>query len=164
MVVGCYGKDQGILGLGLGSSSIVMQFSDVFSKKVLAIVIGIITLDLATKYVADWLGWSVINPGVSLGIGSTRSPLILISLGLVSMGLIWQFFWKRILADKNHRTLKDVAFSLWLGGALANMIDRALVGGVRDWIKVPFLAVYNNVADWVFFVGLCMGAWVLGCS
>lgn len=130
------------------------------AKKMFPIVLSVIVLDIATKNLADSFGWSVVNKGISGGIGEGVSPYLLIGLGVLNIVLIWNFFWKALFREKESLMLKEVGFSLWLGGALANMVDRVVIGGVRDWIRLPFFAVYNNVADWVFFIGLCIGIWL----
>src|SRR5688500_16925702 len=103
-------------------------------KRVFSIVVSVILLDIATKNLADSFGWAVVNKGVSGGVGEEVSPYILIGLGIVSILLIWSFFWKRMLAEKGDELFKQVGFSLWLGGAVANLVDRVFIGGVRDWI------------------------------
>ncbi|PWU23085.1 hypothetical protein C5B42_04135 [Candidatus Cerribacteria bacterium 'Amazon FNV 2010 28 9'] len=50
------------------------------------------------------------------------------------------------------------ASGLVLGGALSNIIDRIVIGGVRDFLPVPFLGIQNNLADWWIVLGL---AWIL---
>ena len=37
---------------------------------------------------------------------------------------------------------------LFLGGAMSNIMDRLVIGGVRDWLPVPVLGLRNNLADW----------------
>lgn len=41
---------------------------------------------------------------------------------------------------------------IFWGGAVSNLVDRILFGGVQDWLPLPWLGVTNNLAD-VFMSG-----------
>ena len=64
-------------------------------------------------------------------------------------------------------------FSLWLdnkknlgwylvmmGGAI-NLVDRFRLGAVRDYWRLPIVGVYNNINDWLIFVGFMLIIWSL---
>jgi len=59
-------------------------------------------------------------------------------------GLIFWKFWPQ----------HPVAATLILAGAISNLIDRIVWGGVIDWLSVPIFNLKNNLADWAIFVGL----------
>lgn len=48
---------------------------------------------------------------------------------------------------------------LILIGGLANLVDRFLFGHVRDYWRVPVLGVFNNINDWVIFLGAMWWGW-----
>ncbi len=51
---------------------------------------------------------------------------------------------------------ESIAGGLFFGGALSNILDRIVFGGVRDWLSIPFTSLNNNVADWAIFIGLVL--------
>ena len=53
-----------------------------------------------------------------------------------------------------------IAFSLILGGAIGNLIDRIRLGAVVDFIDVGWWPVFN-LADSSIVVGLCILAFIL---
>lgn len=72
---------------------------------------------------------------------------------------IFLFFWlKQITQDekqKNNKPLK-IAIALILGGAIGNLIDRALTGEVVDFIQVYYSTYYFpafNIADSAITLG-----------
>lgn len=80
------------------------------------------------------------NYGFSFGLWF---PFFEIVIGIVLVGLV--IF-----------NLKERSVWLWLvvlGGGL-NLLERAINGYVNDYWKIPFLPIYNNINDWLIFVGL----------
>jgi len=72
---------------------------------------------------------------------------------------IFLFFWlKQICSDdkqKNNQLLQ-IAIALILGGAIGNLIDRAMTGAVVDFIQVYYSTYYFpafNIADSAITVG-----------
>jgi len=72
---------------------------------------------------------------------------------------IFLFFWlKQVTQDekqKNNKPLK-IAIALILGGAIGNLIDRALTGEVVDFIQVYYSSYYFpafNIADSAITLG-----------
>lgn len=66
-----------------------------------------------------------------------------------------------LLYQSTHR-LQVYAFGLVLGGALGNLIDRILLGGVTDFINVDFpdfimerFPIFN-IADSCIFIAVCL--------
>ena len=97
----------------------------------------------------------ILNPGAAFGIfaGKTaafRVPFFLIVSFVASVGIV---IFYRSVEDR----LARAALSLILGGAIGNMIDRARLGEVIDFIDVHW---YNNhwpafnVADSAITIGV----------
>lgn len=97
----------------------------------------------------------ILNPGAAFGIfagraASFRIPFFLTLSVVASVGIILFY---RAVEDR----LVQVALSLILGGAIGNMIDRARLGEVIDFIDVHW---YNNhwpafnVADSAITIGV----------
>ncbi len=53
-----------------------------------------------------------------------------------------------------HIMHHHVSAGLILGGGISNLIDRIMLGGVRDWITLPAFGIQNNLADWAIVFGL----------
>lgn len=47
-----------------------------------------------------------------------------------------------------------IILGLFQGGAVSNVLDRLVYGGVRDWLAVPILGLRNNFADWAIVIAL----------
>ena len=73
--------------------------------------------------------------------------------GLSTVISIFLFFWlKQISKDdeQKHNHILQIAIALILGGAIGNLIDRALTGEVVDFIQVYYSTYYFpafNIAD-----------------
>jgi signal peptidase II len=104
------------------------------------------------------------NTGAAFGIMS-RLPdawrlSFLIGVSLVAMGLIFYLFVK---AEK-ERFVYALSLCLVFAGAAGNLIDRAMLGEVRDFLH---LHIYNlswpifNIADSAISVGIVLLAWEL---
>jgi len=134
----------------------------------------VVAFDQATKYAVfqglqpPWGGLAVTgffnlvtvwNRGVSFGLfasGSPWTPIMLIGLALmVSAALVW---WLRRADSRLH----VAALGLVIGGALGNVVDRALYGAVMDFLDFH-VAGYHwpafNVADAAISVGAALLVW-----
>lgn len=124
-------------------------------------VAGILAADQATKWVAlsalemDGASYPVVpgllwfqlikNTGAAFGLFQSLGPLLaLITLVLVYMGY-------KIARHEDDRLLLW-SLSFILGGALGNLVDRILRGGVIDFIRIPNWPLFN-VADCFITVG-----------
>jgi lipoprotein signal peptidase len=87
----------------------------------------------------------VVNTGISFGLFSSRglSSLAFVLIPLVLLVFLWK-------ALKHH----PIPLGLLMGGAISNVLDRVLNGGVRDWLIVPILGLRNNLADWAILVAI----------
>jgi len=75
---------------------------------------------------------------------------------------IFLFFWlKQITQDEKQKNnqLLQIAIALILGGAIGNLIDRAMTGAVVDFIQIYYSTYYFptfNIADSAVTVGACL--------
>ena len=80
---------------------------------------------------------------------------LMTSIALIALGAIGFYTW-RVEAQE---TLSRTGLSLILGGAVGNLIDRAFMGYVVDFIDVYMNSVHFwafNVADSAITVGACL--------
>lgn len=84
------------------------------------------------------------NRGIAFGI-NIPSPFEEI---LISSALIAVLFVARHAKD----TLTQIAFGLIIGGAIANLIDRAMDGRVTDYIAIGTFPIFN-MADTCISIG-----------
>jgi signal peptidase II len=131
------------------------------------VIAGIVAADWLTKALVQrrfpslgdrWTvieGWLTfthsINHGISWGMmsgdhGAWRMPLLIV-LTLVGIGATVS-----IVRQSRDRWI-HVAGALVLGGALGNLGDRLLDGGVTDFIYVHFFPYIFNVADIFISIG-----------
>lgn len=105
-----------------------------------------------------WLGKmfgfdTLINKGMSFGIGADQPWALPLFIGLTSLAIVVMLFFVFRLRPK-HRFLRT-SLVLIMSGAAGNLIDRVVLGGVRDLIYMDFgfTCFSNNVADLVIFFG-----------
>ncbi|MCW1948975.1 MAG: signal peptidase II [Candidatus Shapirobacteria bacterium] len=95
--------------------------------------------------IADFLGLGIENKGISFGWDGEW----VFWSSLVSLLWLGYFWWKK----------ESNGVWLMLVGGLINFTDRLVLGYVRDyWCFGP---VYNNIADWIIFVGVGVFVWEL---
>lgn len=99
--------------------------------------------DQVTKHLAGVQGLVQINTGISFGLLSGFGLTLLL---IVVFVVFYQ--WSCPRWQKPYPILTG----LFLGGAMSNIVDRLVLGGVRDFLPVPFTGISNNLADW-FIVG-----------
>ena len=93
------------------------------------------------------------NQGVSFGIfgGGSVPPFVLILIAiLISMFLIWQLW-------NSKKLILGMGFGLIIGGALGNVIDRAIYGAVIDFVLLSWKSwswPVFNVADMAISCGV----------
>ncbi len=103
------------------------------------------------------------NTGVAFGFfasyGNATGTLVLTLLGLAALIFVGYYFW---LVPRNDRPLL-VALALVIGGAIGNLIDRIMQGGVTDFIDF-YRGTYHwhtfNIADTAISIGI--GLMILG--
>lgn len=115
--------------------------------KLLSIAGIVIGIDQVTKYWADHQGLTQLNAGFSLGLFTTSNQALLIFFTVAIMVFLWfccKDIWIRL----------PLIAGLLFGGGLANIVDRIIFGGVRDWLPIPGFALKNNIADWAISLSL----------
>lgn len=144
------------------------------------LVLAIIFVDFISKEFVGKSGFAGMaiheNSGVSFGLGSTlvnqvyiQEWRILNSFFWISLSGICTFILLKLsrVGESDIREFQEsqeseqgrisakvvIALALLLGGMWANSLDRVVTGAVRDWIPVPGLGLYNNLADWAIALG-----------
>lgn len=120
--------------------------------------LGVLFLDLFTKYfVREGCLWvfcidRAFNTGASFGIleGMTSLFIVVGSMILVLMG----YFYNKV----EYRV--KWAFVFIGAGTLGNLLDRMLLGGVMDWIRIWQSSSFN-IADISNVIGGAILLWVL---
>lgn len=85
-----------------------------------------------TSFLTMTAGW---NTGVAFGVAALAHPSVLIAVGLGLSAVLAVFL------AKTDSTFEKIALGMAIGGALANVLDRARFGAVRDFIDF-------HVNDW----------------
>ena len=133
----------------------------------IAIVVGILALDLVTKYVLDaTLGdetKSIIpglfnfklvhNYGAAWGMLAGKQ-IFLIVLSIVFLAIFLIYYIK----EKNKTWFLSVTFGFLIAGCLGNLFDRVVFGYVRDFIQFDFWKTFPvfNFADVALVFGVIM--------
>lgn len=125
------------------------------------IVIALVALDQLSKmlfagknYMASCIGIQYAeNTGAAFGIlQGWNFPLILISIAVLAF-LAYFYF-------KEKKKLEKAAFILIFAGTLGNLIDRVMLGHVRDFIAIGSWPNFN-VADSLNMIGVLILVYVL---
>ncbi len=110
----------------------------------------VVLIDQLFKFLMPLFGFEIIfNRGISFSFLSFISSGAMTLLMVFFVGLVFILFKKEWL-------LHSIASGIFFGGAISNIVDRIFFWAVRDWLKIPFFDVYNNLADWFIFLGLAM--------
>jgi signal peptidase II len=104
------------------------------------------------------------NTGVAFGLlagqASSLRTFLFLAVALAAMGVVlWMVY--RLTPDQK---VERVALSLIFGGALGNVIDRARLGEVIDFIDVYYRSYHwpaFNVADSAISIGVILLLWRL---
>lgn len=99
------------------------------------------------------------NTGVAFGLFAAHDQfsgtLMLTILGLFALGFVAYYYWR--LAS--HERMLLLALALVIGGAVGNLLDRIMNGGVTDFIDF-YYGTYHwhtfNVADSAITIGICL--------
>lgn len=131
-------KKEATVWVGSPKSNVIFLLSVVFTT--------VIVLDQVSKWLFFKPEFLPLNYGISLGLGQAFSPVALSSM--LFLVLFTLFLWQRVYFFHH-----PVASGLFFGGAVSNLVERAAIGGVRDWFLIPGLQLYNNFADWFLILG-----------
>jgi signal peptidase II len=94
------------------------------------------------------------NSGVAFSVFSGGGAFVVI-VAVVALGALLAFFLTHL-----HRRLVWVPTGMLLGGAAGNLIDRARLGAVTDWIQLPHWPAFN-LADVCITLGVLVLIYVL---
>ena len=127
------------------------------SQRAAALVVAVVSIDLATKAAAALLDRTptsgiitpVHNPDYSLGL-IHADPIVLMS-GTVAV-LITAAWWYHRAASSTVSSRTWWVGPVVLGGTIANLVDRAMFGSVHDFITTPWIVF--NLADVAVLIGL----------
>lgn len=97
--------------------------------------------------------WVTLNRGVAFSVPAPIWVVVLSALVLVVLATVEWRNWQPAT-----RLVRAWAVGLLLGGALSNLLDRALFGGVRDFIDVRVWPVFN-LADTALTIGVLALLW-----
>lgn len=103
--------------------------------KWLSIFLLVIFSDQASKVI---FAPKVLNNSGAFGFGGQLPWLFLTFLALAIL-LMW---WRKTTDPRERMTATVIVAS-----GVSNLLDRILLGGVRDFIWWPILSVYGNLAD-----------------
>ncbi len=137
----------------------VLVFADQLTKAVayaldvspIAIIPGILEIDkMSNPQTGD------LNTGMSFGIAGDEPWAIPVFIAVTCIALV--IFLIALAKLPARKRFLRVSIVLIMAGAAGNLIDRAVLQGVRDFIYMNFgfTAFWNNVADLVITAGAVM--------
>ena len=97
---------------------------------------------------------NVRNSGIAFGLLSDGGALLVVGTAVALLALVFFF------VTHTGRPLVWLPTGLLLGGAIGNLIDRAIEGSVTDFVKFPHFPAFN-VADTAITVGVVALIYVL---
>ncbi len=111
-------------------------------KRLLPLTAVLLFLDLLTKWVFSIYNFNIlpgifsiaytVNTGAAFSIlEGMRFLFIAVAIAVIT----WSFF--------EYRKSENLAFAFIIAGSLGNLLDRALLGYVRDFISVSIWPVFN---------------------
>jgi signal peptidase II len=97
---------------------------------------------------------NVRNSGIAFGLFSNGGALLVVGTAIALLALVFFF------VTHSGRQLVWLPTGLLLGGAIGNLIDRAIEGSVTDFVKLPHFPAFN-VADAAITIGVIALIYVL---
>jgi len=97
---------------------------------------------------------NVRNSGIAFGFLADGGALLVVGTALALLALVVFF------VTHSGRALVWIPTGLLLGGAIGNLIDRAVAGSVTDFVKFPHFPAFN-VADTAITFGVVALIYVL---
>jgi|SRR3989344_10093 len=127
----------------------------VFGLLILFIVDGFLKIIILNQplLIKDWLLSSnfinkpEINQGIALSLPLNNTIAIIISLIAIAI-ITWH-----LLNLLKYKTWLVFYWGLILIGAFSNLFDRIFLGGVADYLVLPFIPSLFNLADAFIFTG-----------
>lgn len=138
--------------------SLFVLVLDQWSKWMIELHMGAAGHHVSWPVIPNLLNFThVKNTGVAFGLfasqGKLSGTLILTLLGLAALGFVAYYF---CLVPRSDRMLL-VALALVIGGAIGNLLDRIMNGGVTDFIDFYFGSYHwhtFNIADTAISIGI----------
>jgi len=121
--------------------------ADQITKHVVANALG---PDESVQLVGPFSVEHVHNSGIAFGLFASRTSAVVV-LTTLAVGAMLVFFGR---SARRHR-LVPVALGFVLGGSLSNLIDRARLGYVTDFLHVRYWPAFN-LADSFIVVGVAL--------
>jgi signal peptidase II len=97
---------------------------------------------------------NVRNSGIAFGLLADGGALLVVGTAVALLALVFFF------ATHTERPLVWLPTGLLLGGAIGNLIDRAIEGSVTDFVKLPHFPAFN-IADTAITIGVVALIYVL---
>ena len=116
-------------------------------KRFILSFLVVLLLDQLSKYWAAQAGLVVLNTGISFGFLESSWLIWVLLMGL---GIVGSWF---VVKNRLQQRF-PILYGAIAGGAVSNVLDRLLLGGVQDWLPILGLSITNNIADWVIVGGL----------
>ena len=113
------------------------------------VFLAALTLDQFTKLIAPIYFEIVPNHGISFGWFSqlsTEFVTIFLLFFTIGVAFMWRKKWRR----------NQVITGLFWAGVVSNLLDRVFLGGVNDWISLPYVGIKNNLADFYISIALIL--------
>ncbi|MDO5648598.1 signal peptidase II [Paracoccus sp. (in: a-proteobacteria)] len=109
-------------------------------------------IDVIPPYLNLRMAW---NQGVNFGLfASGHDTMRWVLMGIAAVICVWVWIW---VWRSNAGVLARIAAGLLIGGALGNVVDRAIYGAVADFLNMSLPGWRNpysfNVADIAIFAG-----------
>jgi len=111
-----------------------------------------LTFDQATKYFSPAY---VLNQNVSFSLPFMPADATLQTLLLAILLIGISLFARWHMRNRPH-ILMNVSYSVLLGAALSNWLDRVMYSGVRDIWEISGLGLHNNLADWLIVLSVAV--------
>jgi signal peptidase II len=124
-------------------------------RRGVALAAGVVLADQATKLAAELLSGGqrhgplvpLRNPRLALGLAATTRPLMLLAMAAgIALVTIYR------ARATGHSALPGWILALVIAGSLSNLLDRLLLGAVRDFLAIGHLVI--NLADLAVLAGV----------
>ena len=117
--------------------TIIFLLVDLVSKVVIR---RYFLFEKSTKLINNFLYITYVkNTGAAWSMFSSRSVLVLIISSFIILGIILYVY-----KNKPRNKLEKLSYSLIIGGALGNLVNRIMYGYVIDFIDVKIFIVKNS--------------------
>jgi signal peptidase II len=133
--------------LGLAAVALAAIAADQLTKH---IVTGDLRLDEGVHVVGPFWIHHVQNSGIAFGLFASATPIVIV-LTAIAVGWMLVFFAR---SGARHPVL-PVALGLVIGGSVSNLLDRARLGHVTDFLDLRYWPAFN-LADTFIVIGVAI--------